>query len=132
MGWTPLIDRRGPQNYLQEPTRGPNCIDLIYTNSCDATSFGTVNVNISDHELIYFSKKNVTSAKKHVDFWRRSYRNYNCERFQASQGMALEPLKSTRQQGHFLKLTCDIGLIDTGKNIVTQHFLNLTCDMTAS
>ena len=61
-------------------------------------------MNISDHELIYVTKKKVSCAKNHVDIWGRSYRNYNCERFQASQGMALEPLKSTRRQGHIIDM----------------------------
>ena len=72
----------GLKQLMNEPTRGTNCIDLIFTNSCDASSFGSLNVSLSDHELIYVSKKKVTVARKYVDFWGRSYRNYDRERFQ--------------------------------------------------
>ena len=72
----------GLRQVINEPTRGRNIIDLIYTNSHDVASSGVVDFNVSDHDLIFISKKKKTVTRKQVSFMGRSYRNYNKELFQ--------------------------------------------------
>ena len=56
-----------------------NTIDLIYTDSEDIACSGILDLNISDHDLVYVSKKKESVKRKQMTFLGRSYRNYNKE-----------------------------------------------------
>ena len=49
----------GLKQLIDSPTRGRNIIDLVYTNSQDVANAGVLDLNISDHDLIFVSKKKV-------------------------------------------------------------------------
>ena len=72
----------GLKQQIKDPTRGANVIDLIYTNSQDVADSGVMNLNISDHDLIFVTKKKETRKRKQGSFTGRSYRNYNRETLQ--------------------------------------------------
>ena len=67
---------------ITENTRNNNCIDLIFTNSDNIGGSGVMDVNISDHDMIYITHKHQTVSHKRVSFTGRSYRDYDMERFQ--------------------------------------------------
>ena len=69
----------GLKQIIKQPTRGENCIDLIFTNSNDVTNSGVWGLNISDHDMVYITKKKASVTRKRVSFIGRSYRNYNKE-----------------------------------------------------
>ena len=62
---------------ISEPTRNDNIIDLIYTNCDSISQKGVLNVYISDHELIYCTRKKKHSSSFMTEFIGRSYRNYD-------------------------------------------------------
>ena len=74
----------GLRQMINTPTRGANIIDLVYTNSQDISRAGVLELNISDHDLIFISKKKATIRRKQISFTGRSYRNYNKDQFQRS------------------------------------------------
>ena len=68
-------------NMIKTPTRFSDsknsCIDHLYTNSDVIFKSGVLNVNISDHEMIYTIRKKVKQKSDKSEFSGRSYRNYN-------------------------------------------------------
>ena len=54
-----------------------SCIDLIFTNSGSISNQGTLDVNISDHEMIFVTRKHVSKEKNPSSFNGRLYKNYN-------------------------------------------------------
>ena len=54
----------GLRQMINTPTRGANIIDLVYTNSQDISRAGVLELNISDHDLIFISKKKATIRRK--------------------------------------------------------------------
>ena len=64
---------------IQNPTRSDHCIDLIYTNSDFIAKSGVLPLLLSDHELIYATRKKSKTKYNRVQFVGRSYRNYNKE-----------------------------------------------------
>ena len=79
-----LINRMkqmGLRQLIKEPTRfsqtKDSCIDLIFTNSDIVARSGVCNINISDHQMILFTRKKAKFLKQKCDFTGRSYRNYN-------------------------------------------------------
>ena len=62
---------------IDEPTRKDNTIDLIFTNCDNISQKGILNVYISDHELIYCTRKKRHSTSFKTVFTGRSYRNYD-------------------------------------------------------
>ena len=58
-----------------------SCIDLIFTDSLSVYEHGTLDVNLSDHEMIYVTRKHITKSKASTSFDGRSYINYNEELF---------------------------------------------------
>ena len=82
---TELLSQTGLTNYIREPTRftiGRNsCLDHIYSNSTKVFTSGVLDVNISDHEMVYIVHKKLKSSNVSGDFKGRSYRNHNRERF---------------------------------------------------
>ena len=71
----------GLKQIVNKPTRMGNCIDLIFSNSTDIANSGVVDVNLSDHDLIFATKKKTTPKREHIDFLGRSYRNYDANVF---------------------------------------------------
>ena len=67
---------------ITEPTRSDNTIDLIYTNSDNIRDCGVMNVLISDHELIFCTRKKKKAEIFKSEFTGRSYKHYDKEAFQ--------------------------------------------------
>ena len=67
----------GLKQLIANPTRGLNCIDLLFSNSNDIATAGVYPINISDHDMIFVTKKKAYNKRKKVRFVGRSYRNYN-------------------------------------------------------
>ena len=49
----------GLKQLIKTPTRGQNCIDLMFTNASDIANSGVFPINISDHDLIFITKKEI-------------------------------------------------------------------------
>ena len=76
--------RTGLKQLINDTTRFSNnnsCIDLIFTNSLFIFDQGTLDVNISDHEMIFVTRKHIKKEKTPSSFQGRSYKNYNEELF---------------------------------------------------
>ena len=75
----------GLTKLISNPTRygvyKDSCIDQIITNSNHISDSGVGDLNISDHQLIYFLKKKKKEFITKVTFEGRSYRNYNLQLF---------------------------------------------------
>ena len=54
-----------------------SCIDLIFTNSKSVMRAGIMDVNISDHQMIYITKKKQKDCRKKVVFKGRSYKRFD-------------------------------------------------------
>ena len=82
---TECITQNGLLNFIKNPTRFDvnknSCLDHIYTNSSKVYESGVLDVNISDHEMIYIIHKKKKTVPISAEFFGRSYRNYNCEQF---------------------------------------------------
>ena len=61
----------GLRQLIGRPTRG-HTSDLIYTNSPDIANSGVLDLNISDHDLIFVTKKKGMAKRKSVSFMGRS------------------------------------------------------------
>ena len=62
-------------------TRLSNCIDLIFSNSDTISNSGVIELNISDHDLIYVTLKKQKVQHNRVKFKGRSYVNYDQDQF---------------------------------------------------
>ena len=67
----------GLKQLIKHPTRCNNTIDLIYTNSDYVIASGIVSVNLSDHNMIYLTRKKSKEKSEIKTFYGRSYTNYN-------------------------------------------------------
>ena len=79
-----LMSSHGFKQYINETTRfGTNnvCIDLIFTNCDYIKSSGTLDLNYSDHQAVFITKKKNNFINKKMKFFGRSYKNYNAETF---------------------------------------------------
>ena len=72
------------KQYIKSPTRKENCLDLIYTNCDFVSKAGVYEMLLSDHELVYISKKKSKTTYTYSYFLGRSYRNYSKDQFQHS------------------------------------------------
>ena len=76
-----FISQNGLVKLISDTTRYGNiknsCIDQILTNSNHILKSGVSNVNISDHQLVYFIKKKRKDIPTRAEFQGRSYVNYN-------------------------------------------------------
>ena len=66
---------------ITENTRINNCIDLIFTNSNIIANSGVIELNISDHDLVYVTQKKQKVKHDKVKFCGRSYVNYETDLF---------------------------------------------------
>ena len=78
----------GLEQFIKNVTRHGNTknstIDLIFTNSKYIANSGVLNLNLSDHEMVFISKKRRKDPKIQTSFRGRSYRYYNKNDFQQS------------------------------------------------
>ena len=77
----------GLKQYINGITRyGRNnsCIDLIFTNSEFISNAGILDLNFSDHQAVFISRKKLKIEKSKIEFKGRSYKNYNIIDFQES------------------------------------------------
>ena len=76
-----LISGFGLTKLINSPTQygatKNSCIDQIVTNSNHIYQTGVADLNISDHQLVYFVKKKNKDHPIKTTFEGRSYRNYN-------------------------------------------------------
>ena len=72
----------GLKQLIAQPTRMTNCIDLIFTNCNEIANSGVLHINISDHDVIFATRKKANVRRELIDFYGRSYRNYDIENFQ--------------------------------------------------
>ena len=81
------LKQMGLRQLIKEPTRYSNskdsCLDLVFTNSNIIARSGVGNINISDHQMVFATRKKVKFFKKKCDFIGRSYRNYNVVNYSA-------------------------------------------------
>ena len=68
----------GCKQFINEPTRPCNnsCIDLIFTNYDYTSQSETLDLNYSDHQAIFITKKKTKSKTNRISFEGRSYKNY--------------------------------------------------------
>ena len=59
-----------------------SCIDLILTNSIAILESGVLDVNLSDHEMIFVTRKHTKNINTPTEFTGRSYINFDEEFFQ--------------------------------------------------
>ena len=62
---------------IKDPTRLDNTIDLIYTNSSHISQAGVLDILLSDHNLIYCTRKKIPTKFTYAKYEGRSYRNYD-------------------------------------------------------
>ena len=80
-----LMSTHGFKQFIKETTRfgtKNTCIDLIFSNSDYINDAGTLDLNYSDHQAIYVTKKKTTLKSKKMKFYGRSYKNYIAEKYQ--------------------------------------------------
>ena len=70
---------------IESPTRydfSESCLDLIFCNSDNIYNSGVINSNISDHEIIFITRKLQVRYSGKITFTGRSYKHYNVNSFQ--------------------------------------------------
>ena len=76
-----FLSQVGLSNYIKNPTRYSkhknSCIDHIYSNSNSISDCGVLDVNISDHELVYIVRKKSKPTNTKCEFTGRSYVRYS-------------------------------------------------------
>ena len=75
----------GLKQLIDKPTRyavNNSTIDLILTNSSFVTASGVLELNCSDHEAIYVTRKKPKESYNTIKTEGRSYRTYDKEKFQ--------------------------------------------------
>ena len=80
-----LFNSFGLKQLIRETTRygaKNSCIDLIFTNSDYISKSGTLDLNFSDHQAVYVTRKKNKIINKKITFKGRSYKNYNKDLFQ--------------------------------------------------
>ena len=68
----------GLKQYINGTTRyGRNnsCIDLIFSNSEYVSAAGILDLNFSDHQVVYMTRKKLKPSNEKIKFTGRSYRN---------------------------------------------------------
>ena len=72
----PICDQK-----IKYPTRyseiRDSCIDLVCSNSDCISKAVVCNVNLSDHEMVFFTRKRINVKQDKISFTGRSYKNYN-------------------------------------------------------
>ena len=73
----------GMRQLINKATRLKNIIDLVYTNSDYITNSSVFDVNISDHSLIFVTRKKKTLKHPTRSILARSYADYDKENYQS-------------------------------------------------
>ena len=81
------MNRHNLNIQIKEPTRFNNIskgtlLDLIFSNSPSVKHSGTASWNLSDHELVFITRKHQSKLKQKTTFTGRTYRNYSQNIFQ--------------------------------------------------
>ena len=81
-----LIKQIGCKQFISTPTHfnrrtTDSLIDFAISNSDKIIEAGTKDLNISDHELIYVTRRHTKKLKENLTFIGRSYRQYSKEQF---------------------------------------------------
>ena len=75
----------GFDQLINKPTRysvlRDSCLDLLCTNSDCVLKANVCNINLSDHEMILFTRKKVNIKQEKITFTGWSYKNYNKDIF---------------------------------------------------
>ena len=77
----------GMKQFINGITRyGKNnsCIDLIFTNAEYISDSGILDLNFSDHQAVFITKKKIKVKNSKIEFKGRSYKNYDINVFQDS------------------------------------------------
>ena len=80
-----LMTSFGFKQFINEPTRYGKintCIDLIFSNCDYVNNSGTLNLNYSDHQAVFITKKKEKTKNEKVSFTGRSYKKYSSKLFQ--------------------------------------------------
>ena len=75
----------GLKQYIHGITRfgkTNSCIDLVFSNSECINNAGILDLNFSDHQAVYITRKKQKPNNEKMKFIGRSYRNYNKDVFQ--------------------------------------------------
>ena len=75
----------GLKNFVDGITRygrTNSCIDLIFSNSEYISNSGQLNLNFSDHQAVFITKKKIRYEKSKIEFKGRSYKNYSADYLQ--------------------------------------------------
>ena len=79
-----LEQRTGLKQYINDPTRYSqtnSCIHLFFSDCMTINESGVLDINISDHQAIFLTRKHVTKPKQHTEFTGRSYLDFDEELF---------------------------------------------------
>ena len=72
----------GLNQLICKETRYDSCLDLIYSNSDIISNSGVLDVSLSDHNVIFVSRKKGKEPFKTITFTGRSYVDYDKAVFQ--------------------------------------------------
>ena len=80
-----VLKQFGLDQIVNKPTRysqtRDSCLDLICTNSDHIANVMVCNINLSDHEMVVFTRKKVKTKFEKIAFTGRSYKNYDKNNF---------------------------------------------------
>ena len=82
-----LLNSYGMKQHIEGITRygkTNSCIDLIFTNSEYIKDAGILDLNFSDHQAVFITRKKEKNTKNKIEFIGRSYKNYDITQFQKS------------------------------------------------
>ena len=77
-----MIVSEGLRQLINSPTRYGNVLDLVYTNSDYVAARGVLDIALSDHLLIYVTRKKLKTKTTSKIFLGRTYKNYDKGLFQ--------------------------------------------------
>ena len=75
-----LEQKFGLTQHIKDFTRfalNNSCIDLVYSNCKKVFNSGTLDLNLSDHQAIFISRKHIPKIKTQTEFTGRSYLNFD-------------------------------------------------------
>ena len=64
----------GPTRYTENRD---SCLDIVCTNCDHIANSNVCDINLSDHEMVFFTRKRLTIKQEKVSFTGRSYKNYD-------------------------------------------------------
>ena len=79
-----MLNSYGMKQHIEGTTRygrTNSCIDLIFTNSEYVMDAGILDLNFSDHQAVFITRKKAKNSKNKIEFMGRSYKNYDITKF---------------------------------------------------